>query len=64
MMTSMRISAKTDYAIRVLLELAEDTTRPITGEAIASTQDIPPRFIKAVIREPAPGRARAQPARL
>jgi Rrf2 family protein len=51
MMTGMRISAKMDYAVRVLLELAEDTTRPITCEAIASTQDIPPRFIKAVIRD-------------
>jgi Rrf2 family protein len=51
MMTGMRISAKADYAVRVLLELAEETTRPITCEAIASTQDIPPRFIKAVIRD-------------
>jgi Rrf2 family protein len=47
----MRISAKADYAIRVLLELAVDTGRPITCEAIASTQDIPPRFIKAIIRD-------------
>jgi Rrf2 family protein len=51
MMVGMRISAKVDYAIRVLLELASDTTRPITCEAVASTQDIPPRFIKAVIRD-------------
>ncbi|WP_285503728.1 Rrf2 family transcriptional regulator [Actinokineospora sp. NBRC 105648] len=47
----MRISAKADYAIRVLLELAADTSGPITCEAVASTQDIPPRFIKAVIRD-------------
>ncbi|RLK58277.1 RrF2 family transcriptional regulator [Actinokineospora cianjurensis] len=47
----MRVSAKADYAIRVLLELAADTSRPITCEAVASTQDIPPRFIKAVIRD-------------
>jgi Rrf2 family protein len=48
-MVGMRISAKADYAIRVLLELASDTSRPITCEAVASVQDIPPRFIKAVI---------------
>jgi Rrf2 family protein len=51
MMAGMRISARADYAIRVLLELAADTTRPITCEAVASTQDIPARFIKAVIRD-------------
>lgn len=48
-MGGMRISAKADYAIRVLLELAADTSRPITCESVASVQDIPPRFIKAVI---------------
>jgi len=51
MMAGMRISARADYAIRVLLELAADTTRPITCESVASTQDIPPRFIKAVLRD-------------
>ncbi len=51
MMTGMRISARADYAIRVLLELAADTTRPITCEAVASTQGIPARFIKAVMRD-------------
>jgi Rrf2 family protein len=51
MMAGMRISARADYAIRVLLELAADTSRPITGEAVASTQDIPARFIKAVLRD-------------
>ncbi|WP_236791495.1 Rrf2 family transcriptional regulator [Amycolatopsis sp. GM8] len=45
----MRISAKADYAIRVLLELAADTTRPTTCEAMAVRQDIPPRFLKAVV---------------
>jgi Rrf2 family protein len=51
MMAGMRISARADYAIRVLLELASDTTRPITCEAVASAQDIPARFIKAVLRD-------------
>jgi Rrf2 family protein len=48
-MVGMRISAKADYAIRVLLELAADLSRPTTCEAMASVQDIPPRFIKAVV---------------
>ncbi|MGK3208560.1 hypothetical protein [Amycolatopsis sp. MEPSY49] len=50
MMAGMRISARADYAIRVLLALAADTTWPITCEAVASTQDIPAPFIKAVSR--------------
>jgi Rrf2 family protein len=47
----MRISARTDYAIRVLVELAADTTRPLTCEGIASSQQIPYRFLKAVVRD-------------
>jgi hypothetical protein len=46
MMAGMRISARADYAIRVLLELAAGPTRPITCEAVASTQDIPARFMR------------------
>ncbi|MTD57240.1 RrF2 family transcriptional regulator [Amycolatopsis pithecellobii] len=45
----MRISARADYAIRVLLELASDTSQPTTCETMAVRQDIPPRFIKAVV---------------
>jgi Rrf2 family protein len=47
----MRISARTDYAIRVLVELAADTARPLTCEGIASSQQIPYRFLKAVVRD-------------
>ncbi|MEV6873444.1 Rrf2 family transcriptional regulator [Amycolatopsis sp. NPDC051128] len=42
----MRTSARADYAIQVLLKLAADPTRPITCEAVASTQDIPARFMR------------------
>src|SRR5438445_280084 len=48
---AMRISARTDYAIRVLVELAADTSRPLTCEGIASSQQIPYRFLKAVVRD-------------
>ncbi|MEY9855976.1 Rrf2 family protein [Catenulispora sp. GAS73] len=50
-MTPMRISARTDYAIRVLVELAADTARPLTCEGIAMSQQIPYRFLKAVVRD-------------
>jgi Rrf2 family protein len=47
----MRISARADYAIRALLELAVDTGRPLTCEGIAQSQEIPHRFLKAVFRD-------------
>jgi Rrf2 family protein len=50
-MTGMHISAKADYAVRALLELAQDTARPLTCEGIASSQEIPFRFLKSVVGE-------------
>jgi len=47
----MRISARTDYAIRVLVELGADTAHPLTCEGIATSQQIPYRFLKAVVRD-------------
>ncbi|MEU6119420.1 Rrf2 family transcriptional regulator [Streptomyces sp. NPDC047117] len=47
----MQISAKADYAVRSLVELAADSTRPLTCESIASSQDIPFRFLKSVFRD-------------
>ncbi|MER6236913.1 Rrf2 family transcriptional regulator [Streptomyces clavifer] len=47
----MHISAKADYATRALLELACEPGRPLTCEAIASSQDIPFRFLKSVVGE-------------
>ena len=44
----MHISAKADYAVRALLQLAQDTARPLTCESIASSQEIPFRFLKSV----------------
>ncbi|MBQ0997164.1 MULTISPECIES: Rrf2 family transcriptional regulator [Streptomyces] len=45
----MHISAKADYAARALLELACEPSRPLTCEAIASSQGIPFRFLKSVV---------------
>lgn len=47
----MRISARTDYALRVLVELAAAENRPLTCEGIAQAQRIPFRFLKAVVRD-------------
>ncbi|MFE7566292.1 RrF2 family transcriptional regulator [Streptomyces sp. NPDC057539] len=47
----MQISAKADYAVRSLVELAADSGRPLTCEGIASSQEIPFRFLKSVFRE-------------
>ncbi|NJQ03118.1 RrF2 family transcriptional regulator [Streptomyces zingiberis] len=47
----MHISAKADYATRALLELASHPDRPLSCEAMASSQDIPFRFLKSVVGE-------------
>ncbi|MFS8198136.1 RrF2 family transcriptional regulator [Streptomyces sp. CWNU-52B] len=47
----MHISAKADYAMRALLELAREPSRPLTCEVMASSQGIPFRFLKSVVGE-------------
>ena len=47
----MRISARADYAIRALVELAADSGRPLSCEAIAASQKIPYRFLKAMMAD-------------
>ena len=48
----MRVSAKTDYAIRAVLELAAaDDARPIKGERIATAQTIPLRFLENILMQ-------------
>lgn len=43
---SMYISAKVDYATRVLLALAEADGTPVRGEALATSQGLPVRFVE------------------
>ena len=46
----MRVSAKTDYAIRAALELAAaPDERPVKGERIATAQAIPLRFLENIL---------------
>ncbi|MEW2547373.1 Rrf2 family transcriptional regulator [Streptomyces sp. NPDC047002] len=47
----MQISARTDYAVRALVELAADPGRPLNCESVASCQGIPFRFLKSVFRD-------------
>jgi Rrf2 family protein len=46
----MRISAKADYALRAAAELAAvEGTGPLKGEAIATAQAIPGKFLEAIL---------------
>jgi hypothetical protein len=42
----VRVSVKTDYAVRAMIELAGATEeRPVAGEQIVGAQEIPLRFL-------------------
>ena len=46
----MRVSARADYAIRALLELAAgDGTMPLRGESIARAQGIPAKYLENLL---------------
>lgn len=46
----MRISAKADYALRAAAELAAaEGAGPVKGEAIATAQAIPAKFLEAIL---------------
>lgn len=48
----MRISAKADYALRAMAELAgAEPDRPVKAEAIATRQDVPHKFLLAILSE-------------
>jgi len=47
----MRVSAKVDYALRALLELAAAPEGPVTGERLARAQEIPPKFLENILTE-------------
>jgi Rrf2 family protein len=51
----MHVSAKTDYGMRALLELAavheQDPRRLVKGEAIATAQDVPMKFLEGILRQ-------------
>ncbi len=46
----MRVSAKTDYALRAAVELAaEEGGAPVKGERLATSQRIPLRFLENIL---------------
>jgi len=45
----VRVSAKADYAIRALVELAAAGQGPVKGERIAEAQEIPIRFLENIL---------------
>jgi Rrf2 family protein len=46
----VRISAKTDYALRAAIELASlNSDEPVKGETIATAQGIPLRFLENIL---------------
>jgi Rrf2 family protein len=47
----MRVSAKVDYALRALLELAAAPPGPVKGERLATAQGIPPKFLENILTE-------------
>jgi Rrf2 family protein len=48
----VRISAKADYAVRALAELAAtESGSPVKGEVLATNQDIPLNFLENILRE-------------
>jgi Rrf2 family protein len=50
--TSMRVSAKADYAVRAALELAAaDSAVPLKAERISDAQDIPIKFLETILLE-------------
>ncbi|MDQ2699698.1 MAG: transcriptional regulator, partial [Actinomycetota bacterium] len=44
----MRVSAKTDYAVRAAAELAASPDGPVKGERLADSQDIPLQFLEHI----------------
>jgi Rrf2 family protein len=47
--SSVRVSAKADYALRAVIELAASGDGPIKGERIAQAQEIPLRFLENIL---------------
>jgi Rrf2 family protein len=45
----VRVTAKVDYAVRALLELAVAEEGPLKGERIAQAQEIPLRFLENIL---------------
>ncbi|GAA2515151.1 RrF2 family transcriptional regulator [Rarobacter incanus] len=47
----MQITARVDYAVRALVELATRGGDSVTGPQIAEAQDIPAKFLESIMRD-------------
>jgi Rrf2 family protein len=47
----MRVSARVDYGVRAVLELAAAQGRPVKGDDIARAQDIPLNFLENILAD-------------
>ena len=47
----MRVSAKVDYALRAMTELAVAAPSLMTAEQLASAQKIPPKFLESILAQ-------------
>jgi Rrf2 family protein len=47
----VQISAKADYAVRALTELAAAGGGPVKGDRLAVVQQIPPKFLEAILAQ-------------
>ena len=47
----MRISAKVDYALRAMIELAAVAPEQIKGERLAAVQEIPHKFLENILAD-------------
>jgi Rrf2 family protein len=47
----VQISAKADYAIRAVLELAAQGGGPVKGDRLAAAQEIPGKFLEAILAQ-------------
>jgi Rrf2 family protein len=50
-MPSVRVSARSDYALRAVAELAASDGRPMNRERIAEAQEIPAEFLENILLE-------------
>ena len=47
----MRVTAKVDYAVRALVELAAADTETVKGDALATAQGLPVKFLENILAE-------------
>src|SRR5215472_16636877 len=50
-MLHMRLSARSDYALRAVIELAASAGGHVTADQLAKTQSIPGKFLEAILTQ-------------